>query len=116
MLSSATAILEACIHEVVGWMNRMGLKLNKEKTEFFYLSSPWNSRIIPADEIHTRFRQFDKPVRNLGVYFDTQISMSEQVTSVCKRHLTTFLTFEGSCHILTLNLAGCLRVLWFCHF
>lgn len=82
---SALNRLSECIKAIKNWMNKNMLKLNEEKTEFMVITSPHlkrhmspvsllveDSTISPSDS-----------VRNLGVIFDSQMSMSPHVKSLC---------------------------------
>ena len=78
--------LLSCVNELRTWLLNNMLKLNDSKTEFFISASPHNmarlSNItfqIGSSEI------FPSPsIKNLGVTFDTALTMSEHVTSLCK--------------------------------
>ena len=62
------------------------LKLNNDKTEFLVITSPYNKRWMP--DICLRIGEENiRPstsVRNLGVIFDDEMSMSQQVISLMK--------------------------------
>ncbi len=76
--------LEACINDVKTWMLENKLKLNDEKTEIL-LCNPKkydvdvNSLNIGCDSI-----QFSSSVKNLGVYFDSDLSMNAHIMSLSK--------------------------------
>ena len=100
--------LQDCITAIKTWMVHNKLQLNNEKTEFFIASSPHNckyitncyitiggSKIVPSDS-----------VRNLGAYFDTNMSMSNHVTSMSRaitfhlRNISRIRKYidENTCH------------------
>ena len=91
--STALDQISQCIKAINIWMNNNMLKLNDEQTEFIVIASKNPKRfmspvsllverktILPADS-----------VRNLGVVFDSQMSMSMHVKTIC-----TSLTFPTS--------------------
>ena len=78
--------VQRCIEQIKKWMDINKLKLNEQKTELFIAGSKntltylenisldiCGCKIIPS-----------KCVRNLGVYFDSNLTMSEHVTSICR--------------------------------
>ena len=87
------------------------LKLNNDKTEFFIATSPHNKQFIPpvtlqvgSDIIHP-----SETVRNLGVIFDTHMTMTSQISALCGslnlhlRNITRirrYLNFETCNHII----------------
>ena len=73
-------------NDIESWMTCNMLKLNNEKTEFFVALSPHNKRRMPPVKLlvgNTLIEPTDT-VRNLGVVFDTQMSMSPQVASLSR--------------------------------
>ena len=85
-IESALSILSKCINDIESWMTCNMLKLNNEKTEFFVALSPHNKRRMPPVKLlvgNTLIEPTDT-VRNLGVVFDTQMSMSPQVASLSR--------------------------------
>ena len=95
--------ISQCIKAIKIWMNNNMLKLNDEKNEFMVIASCFMSPfsllvkgkiILPADS-----------VRNLGVVFDSEMSMSVHVKTLCRsltfqiRYITRirrFLDFDTS--------------------
>ena len=77
---SVTALfkLESCITEIKEWMNVNKLKLNEDKSEFFVASSKSNLKLCGS--IITS----SDSVRNLGVIFDTTMSMSSHISSISR--------------------------------
>ena len=78
--------LEACIKDVAVWMNSHSLKLNNEKTEFVLFGSKVNLSKIDISSIvipDTVIRVSDS-CRNLGVMLDSTMTMSSQISSICK--------------------------------
>ncbi|XP_072014995.1 uncharacterized protein [Amphiura filiformis] len=61
------------------------LKLNNEKTELFVAISPHNKVYMPPVTIQVGpdIIQPSESVRNLGIIFDTHMSMSNHISSLC---------------------------------
>ena len=76
--------LEACIADIRRWMPLNGLKLNDGKTEFMLLQSkhvaPFES---PNISIGDDTIAPASSARNLGVVFDSTLSMSAHLKAVC---------------------------------
>ena len=110
-IQKALATLTQCINEIRSWMAANMLKLNNDKTEFFIATSPHNKQFIPpvtlqvgSDIIHP-----SETVRNLGVIFDTHMTMTSQISALCGslnlhlRNITRirrYLNFETCNHII----------------
>jgi hypothetical protein len=85
---SACAIFKliSCTTEISRWMSHNKLKLNESKTEFFMAASKLHLAMlndmticIGSEEIHP-----SPKIRNLGVIFDSTMSMAPHVTSMHK--------------------------------
>ena len=82
---SARAKIEACAEDIRRWMNNNLLKLNEDKTELIIITSNHtnssftikigNDTISPSDEI-------PDPPKNLGVYFDKNLSFVKHLKKV----------------------------------
>ena len=106
--SAAFEKLNRCLDDVKEWMSTCKLKLNPDKTEFIIFGSKrqrdklkacfpiyiLGNSLCPADL-----------VKNLGVWFDSDFSLSKHVQKVCKscfvklcdfRHVRRFLTHDVS--------------------
>ena len=68
--------IEHCLIDIETWMNESKLKLNTDKTEVILDTT---SVTVGESEITSA-----KSVKNLGVMFDSTLSMQDQVNSVCK--------------------------------
>ena len=78
--------LQECIRELRSWMTVNKLKLNEEKTEFFIAASTHNMNYLNNVSLDVCGTQI-KPsnfVRNLGVYFDGNMTMSNHVSSLTR--------------------------------
>ena len=77
-IADARRTLEACIHDMKGWMDFNGLKINENKPEFIILGS--KNSLLRANHTHLSLHvggEVLKPaskVRNLGVIFDNNMS------------------------------------------
>ena len=80
------SVFEACIKYVRLWMLQNKLKLNESKTEFMIIGT--SRQISKLDVTSIRVGNSvvtpSNTVRNLGVWFDTTLSMETQVSKVCK--------------------------------
>ena len=78
--------LSSCVAEVRNWMTHNKLKLNDSKTEFFIASPPQLMSRLSGTTIwigSTEVTPSEK-IKNLGVVFDSAMTMSSHVTSLCK--------------------------------
>ena len=81
-IESALATIETCIIEVAAWMARNDLKLNAEKSQailFQPLKHGVNKQPEVCVEVAGRRIALSTSVRNLGVVFDSRLSMEAQV-------------------------------------
>ena len=79
--------LENCISEVKVWMSDNKLKLNDDKTEALLVASQRSSFSDPLPDsikVENTTIKFSSSVRNLGVIFDSSLSMHNHVQNVCK--------------------------------
>jgi hypothetical protein len=76
--------LENGILELQTWMNSNKLKLNSDKTEFFIAGSNHGLKHLPPLTLQVGQHVINPSatVRNLGVFFDNQMSMTRQVNSI----------------------------------
>ena len=83
----ALSRLSSCICDIKRWMTINMLKLNDSKTELFIAISPRNKCKLP-DGIKLRIGEEwlypSATVRNLGVVFDSNLTMSSHITNLCK--------------------------------
>jgi len=87
-------IRECCVADVADWCAANRLQLNADKTELLWFGSiSLLRRLSSNSKAFTVGRNVIKPtscVRNLGVLFDSELSMREhvsRVTQICFFHL-----------------------------
>ena len=79
--------LESHIYAVRSWMLSHRLKINDAKTEFMILCTREQLAKVDVNNLNVG-QSLIKPVyvlRNLGVTFDPQMSMSDHVNNVCRK-------------------------------
>ena len=78
--------LTDCINKIEHWMGGNRLRLNFDKTQVIWMGTRQQLEKIEIDELilHSSTIQFSTKVVNLGVVFDNQLKMSEQVPSLCR--------------------------------
>ena len=83
---SALSKLSECIYDIEKWMTTNMLQLNNEKTEFFVALSTHHQRLMPGVKLKVGNSLIEPSnvIRNLGVMFDTQMTMSAQVASLSR--------------------------------
>ena len=106
--SAAFEKLNRCLDDIKEWMSASKLKLNPDKTEFIVFGS---KRQRDKLKVHFPSTILGSPlcpaewVKNLGVRFDSNFSLSKHVQNVCKscfaqlcdfRHVRGFLTHDAS--------------------
>ena len=86
-IAAALLKIEACVMEVADWMVRNQLKLNKDKSQAIIFHNVKQSPHVPVDtyvNIAGQRVRLATSVRNLGVLFDSALTMESQVASVAK--------------------------------
>ena len=101
--STLTDTLQDCFSDVGTWMSENRLKLNGDKTEAIRFSpSSSLSSSLPSD-LHlgsTRI-QFSDCVRNLGVFFDSNLSLKHHITKTCQAAYIQIKLISSIRHFLT---------------
>ena len=107
-IESALARIETCIIEVAAWMARNDLKSNAEKSQAI-IFQPSKHRVNKQPEVCVEIAghriALSTSVRNLGVVFDSRLSMEEQTAKSCYYQLRNIgqirsSIIEGSCRTL----------------
>ncbi len=82
---SALSLMSACIDEIKQWMTSNYLKFNEEKTEFFIAIADHLKCHVPPVNLRVGSKVIppSDSVRNLGLVFDSSMTMSSQITSLC---------------------------------
>ena len=105
---SVFPILQNCLRDLQSWMYANKLKLNPDKTEFILIGSEAQRRKLascfPVDVLGSQVQPSDK-VRNLGVVFDSDFSLSSHVASVCRSCFVGIRDFRRIRRHLTHNTA-----------
>ena len=85
-IDNIASSLNNCIEEIASWMNTNKLKLNEEKTEILLFGTTQKLKKVQTSSIS--ICNTDIPIktkaRNLGVIFDSQLSMDNHVSTVRK--------------------------------
>ena len=84
----AIARIEACAKDIRAWMNKNFLKLNGDKTELLVITTKQSQpttdiSILIGDDIISPASK-DEPPRNLGVIFDSTLSLANHIAKVVK--------------------------------
>ncbi len=85
--ATAQSQMKCCIEEIWSWMHLNILKLNGEKTEFLHFSpDPRHSHsdLMEAMKIRSDIISAGTEAKNLGVIFDSDFTLNNHITSVCK--------------------------------
>jgi hypothetical protein len=110
-IAHALSNLSCCIDKLKLWMRQNMLKLNDDKTEFFVALPAHLKNKLPdiALRIGDKSISPSESVRNLGVVFDSTMSMSKQVKSLCSNiryqlrlisRIRKFLDFKTCHHVI----------------
>jgi hypothetical protein len=84
-------MVAACVSEVATWMRCNRLQLNVDKTELIWFTTPRRLLQLPVDTILIGGHDItpSTSVRNLGVYFDADLSMRRHVDVIAGRCFAT---------------------------
>lgn len=81
----AKAKIETCILEINSWMSKNMLKMNNDKTELVVINARHRpSPPITAIQVCNELIEPSTTARNIGVIFDSAMTMEAQVNSMCK--------------------------------
>ena len=83
-VACATFKLSQCVKDINKWMVHNKLKLNPDKTGFFVMSSPNHAKCLQDLSLHLddTVISASSTVRNLGVVFDQNMTLSQHITSL----------------------------------
>jgi exonuclease III len=79
--------IENCIVSIKSWMSENMLKLNDDKTEVLFITSPYYQKKLNFRQVKVNQTVITnaQSARNIGVIFDTNMLMKEHVKSVCQK-------------------------------
>ena len=107
---TALSRMSACIDEVRLWMTVNRLKFNENKTEFFVAVAKHLKHLMPPVTLRVGNNIISPSdcVRNLGIIFDTSMTMAAQITSLCTslnyqmRNISRIRRFldKDTCHLI----------------
>jgi hypothetical protein len=84
-LDVAVQKIKACLFDLDLWMTINKLKLNKDKTEFLIFASKHSPLTIsPTFHFGSEIIRPSPVVRNIGVLFDSSMSMANHIKMTCK--------------------------------
>ena len=88
-INQSIITINKCIHEIRQFFLSHQLKINDSKTEFTILGNRHQLRKINNNDIYitvglNRIYPSDT-VRNLGIYFDSEMSFSSNINNICKK-------------------------------
>ena len=88
LVDAAVAVdrLSACLVDVEAWLKASRLRLNPSKTQVMWLGSAQQLAKVQFVKIQVLSSQVRvvETAKNLGVVIDSQLSMSSQVSAVCR--------------------------------
>ena len=79
--------VENCLIRIKTWMDANKLKLNDSKTEVMLCSNSWSNKDLPDQitmNVNGHSVTSSKVIKNLGVRFDEDLSMTSQISFLCK--------------------------------
>ncbi len=93
---SAVEKMQNCLSDVKAWMVNNKLKMNDAKTEFIIIGSRAQLKKIQFDSISvcgTMVKAVDD-VRNLGAFFDSEMSMEKHISQKCASAFRSLYNFR----------------------
>ena len=104
--SAAFEQLNRCLDDVKKWMSANKLKLNPDKAEFFIFDSKRQrdklKACFPSNILGSLLCSVDS-IKNLGMWFDSDFSMSKHVLNVCRSCFVKLCDFRLVRQFLTHN-------------
>jgi exonuclease III len=85
-ISIAVDRFKACLVEVENWMRASRLRLNPTKTQVMWLGAKHQIQLVDIEEIDILSARVkvSSTARDLGVIIDSQLSLSDHITAVCR--------------------------------
>jgi hypothetical protein len=84
--NEALELIEKCLTDIESWMHKNMLKLNADKTEVMLFLSKHNAKVMEDVSVNVGDSAITSTssVKNLGVIFDANMNMEQQVNNVCR--------------------------------
>ena len=81
----AKSSMELCVNDIKMWMQSHFLKLNDDKTELLLVHSKYRQMplLLPV-VVGNEMIMPTECARNIGVMFDHNLTIDQQITSICK--------------------------------
>ena len=76
--------IEACISDVKVWVVQNKLQLNDDKTEIVLMGSAPGIDLLSSVRVGQSGISFSGAARNLGLIFDCEFALKEQVNKLCQ--------------------------------
>ena len=87
-VTDAISSIQSCTAQIKDWMTVNKLRLNDSKTEVLLLGPKVQRNRLHLDSLMVGDSEICVPItgsiRNLGAYFDSDLSMNAHVTKVCQ--------------------------------
>lgn len=84
-LELAKSKIETCVRDIDLWMSKNMLKMNREKTELLILNAQHRPQpSVSSVSVCSETIQSSTHVKNIGVIFDSSMSMDQHITEICK--------------------------------
>ena len=78
--------MELCVQDIRVWLSRDKLFMNDKKTEFLVIGTRQQLKKVSIDCLTIGAEKIlvaEKPVKNLGVWLDSKLSMDAHITKTC---------------------------------
>ena len=82
----AVSQMESCLRDIKQWMTVNKLKLNEDKTEVINITSLYykDRNLVQSINVGITNVPITTCARNIGVIFDSTLSMNDHISSICK--------------------------------
>ena len=100
--------MELCVQDIRAWLSRDKLFMNDKKTEFLVIGTRQQLKKVTIDCLTIGAQNIlvaEKPVKTLGVWLDSKLSMDVHITKTCSaafyylyniRRIRRYLTKEST--------------------
>ena len=107
-LFQAIENFQNCIQAVKSWMNKNKLMLNEQKTDLIFIGSSRKAITVKEMDIGGNSLELSKAVKNLGVYIDTDFTMTQQVNNLIRNINFILSNIRRIRHLITTQAASLL--------